>query len=49
VQIIVKKLNILGLSEWILMKINGTTQENDGTWRIKTNAELETIIKKKNI
>jgi hypothetical protein len=24
----------------------GPTQDNDGTWRIKTNEELETLIKK---
>jgi hypothetical protein len=28
---------------------NGPTQDNDGTWRIKTNEELETLIKKENI
>jgi hypothetical protein len=29
-------------------KMYGPTQDNDGTWRIKTNAELETLIKKEN-
>ena len=28
-------------------KIYGPTQNNDGTWRIKTNKELEILIKKK--
>jgi hypothetical protein len=28
------------------MEISGPTQENDGTWRIKTNEELENLIKK---
>jgi hypothetical protein len=27
----------------------GPTLDNDGTWRIKTNEELEILIKKKNI
>ena len=33
----------------VLRKIYGPTQNNDGTWRIKTNEELETLIKKKKI
>jgi hypothetical protein len=33
----------------VLRKICGPTQDNDGTWRIKTNAELQTLIKKENI
>ena len=33
----------------VLRKIYGPTQNNDGTWRIKTNEELEILIKKKNI
>jgi len=28
-------------------KIIGPTQDNNGTWRIKTNEELEILIKKK--
>ena len=31
----------------ILRKIYGPTLDNDGTWRIKTNEELEMLIKKK--
>ena len=31
----------------VLRKIYGPTQDIDGTWRIKTNEELETLIKKK--
>jgi hypothetical protein len=31
-----------------LRKVYGPTQDNDGTWRIKTNAELETLINKEN-
>ena len=33
----------------VLRKIYGPTQDKDGTWRIKTNAELETLIEKENI
>jgi len=33
----------------VLRKIFGPTQDNDGTWRIKTNEELEIQIKKKTI
>jgi hypothetical protein len=33
----------------VLRKIYGPIQNNDGTWRIKTNEELETLIKKDNI
>ena len=32
----------------ILRKIYGPTQDTDGTWRRKTNEELETLIKKQN-
>jgi hypothetical protein len=31
----------------VLRKIYGPTQDNDGVWRIKTNEELENLIKKK--
>ena len=31
----------------VLRKIYGPTQGNDGIWRIKTNEELEILIKKK--
>jgi hypothetical protein len=30
----------------VLRKIYGPTKDNDGTWRIKTNEELEILIKK---
>jgi len=33
----------------VLRKIYGPTLDNDGTWRIKTNEELEILIKKKKI
>jgi hypothetical protein len=33
----------------VLRKKYGPTQDKDGTWRIKTNEELENLIKKKNI
>jgi hypothetical protein len=33
----------------VLRKIYGPTQDKDGTWRMKTNAELETLIKREHI
>ena len=33
----------------VLRKIFGPTKERDGTWRIKTNAELDELIRHKNI
>jgi uncharacterized membrane protein len=33
----------------VLRKIYGPTIDKDGTWRIKTNEELENLIKKKKI
>jgi len=33
----------------VIRKINGPTQNNDGTWRIKTNEELEILVKKETI
>jgi len=33
----------------VLRKIYRPTQDNDGTWRIKRNEELEILIKKKNV
>jgi len=32
----------------VLRKIYGPTQDNDGTWKIKTNEGLEILIKKEN-
>jgi hypothetical protein len=33
----------------VLRKIFGPTKERDGTWRIKTNDELDKLIRYKNI
>jgi hypothetical protein len=33
----------------VLRKIFGPTKERDGTWRIKTNGELDKLIRHKNI
>jgi len=33
----------------VLRKIYRPTLDNDGTWRVKTNEELEIVIKKKKI
>jgi len=44
----VKELNrLLVFESRVLRKIYGPTLDNDGTWRIKTNEELEILIKKK--
>ena len=45
----VTEQNRLLIFERVLRKIYGPTQNNDGTWRIKTNEELENLIKKTNI
>jgi hypothetical protein len=33
----------------VLRKISGPTKERDGTWRIKTNDELDELIEHKNV
>jgi hypothetical protein len=33
----------------VLRRIFGLTKESDGTWRIKTNNELDELIRHKNI
>jgi len=33
----------------VLRRILGPTKERDGTWRIKTNDELDELISRKNI
>jgi len=33
----------------VLREIWGPTEERDGTWRVKTNDELDELIKHKNI
>jgi hypothetical protein len=40
---------LLVFERGVLRKIYGPTQNNDGTWRIKTIEELEILIKKENI
>jgi hypothetical protein len=40
---------LLVFEKRVLRKMYGPTLDNDGTWRIKTNEELEILIKKKNI
>ena len=46
---ITEQNRLLVFERRFLRKIYGPTQNNDGTWRIKTNEELETLIKKENI
>ena len=44
---ITEQNHLLVFERRILRKIYGPTLDNDGTWRIKTNEELEMLIKKK--
>jgi hypothetical protein len=41
--------SLLVFERRVLREIYGPTQDKDGTWRIKTNAELETLIKRENV
>jgi hypothetical protein len=43
------QIRLLVFERRILRKIYGPPQDNDGTWRIKTNKELEILIKKETI
>jgi hypothetical protein len=44
---VIEQNRLLVFERRVLREIYGPTQENDGTWRIKTNEELENLIKKK--
>jgi hypothetical protein len=46
---VIEQNRLLVFEKRVLRKIYRPTQENDGTWRIKTNEELENLIKKKKI
>jgi hypothetical protein len=46
---VIEQNRLLVFERRVLRKIYGPTQENDGTWRIKTNEEQENLIKKKKI
>ena len=46
---ITEQNHLLVFERRILRKIYGPTLDSDGTWRIKTNEELEMLIKKKKI
>jgi len=43
------KKKLMVFERKVLRKIFGPTKERDGTWRIKTNDELDKLIKHKNI
>ena len=47
--IVTEQNRLLVFERRVLRKIYGPTQDSDGAWRIKTNEELENIIKKKDI
>jgi hypothetical protein len=44
---VIEQNRLLVFERRVLRKIYGPTQDNDGTWRIKINEEVETLIKKK--
>jgi hypothetical protein len=46
---VIEQNRLLVFERRVLRKIYRTTQDNAGTWTIKTNEELEILIKKKNI
>jgi hypothetical protein len=41
---VTKQNRLLVFERRVLRKIYGPTQDNDGTWRIKTNEELKILI-----
>jgi len=44
---VIEQNRLLVSERRVLRKIYGPTLGNDGTWRIKTNEELEILIKKR--
>ena len=46
---VTEQKRLLVFERMVLRKIYGQTQDIDGTRRIKTNEELESLIKKENI
>ena len=44
---VIEQNHLLVLERRVLRKIHGPTLDSDGTWRIKTNEELERLIKRK--
>jgi hypothetical protein len=46
---VIEQNRLLVFERRVLRKLYRPTQDNDGTWRIKTNEELDILIKKKNI
>ena len=46
---VTEQYRLLIFERRVLGKIYGPTQDNDRTWRIKTNEELEILIKKETI
>jgi hypothetical protein len=43
------RLKLQVLERKVLRRIYGPTKENDGTWRIKSNEEVNRLIRNKNI
>jgi hypothetical protein len=46
---VIEPNRLLVFERSVLRIIYGPTQNNDGTWRLKTNEELRTLLKKENI
>jgi hypothetical protein len=46
---IIKKNKLMVYDRKVLRRVFGSTKERDGTWRTKTNDELDELIKHKNI
>ena len=44
----IKKNKLMVFERKVLRRIFGPTKERDGTWRIKTNNELDELIRHKN-
>jgi hypothetical protein len=49
VMTVTEQTHLLVFERRVLRKIYGPTQDNDGRWRLKTNEELEILIKKKKL
>jgi hypothetical protein len=45
----IKKNKLMAFERKVSRKIFGPTKQRDGTWRIKTNDELDKLIRRKNI
>ena len=49
VHLVLLSNRLMAFERKLLRRIFGPTKERDGTWRIKTNDELDELIRHKNI